>query len=117
MARRVHTLSPRFRIYSEEEIALGPGKVDLLRAIADKGSIQGAARQLHMSYMRAWELVQTMNRCFKKPLVVAARGGARKGGARLTPTGVKMLALYLRLSETTLQTIRPIWKEISKLLR
>ena len=30
--------------------------------------------------MRAWKLIQTMNRCFRKPLVSALRGGQRKRG-------------------------------------
>lgn len=60
-----------------EDIAIGPGKADLLSAIAETGSIAAAGRRLDMSYRRAWLLVETMNRCFRAPLVEAAKGGAR----------------------------------------
>jgi molybdate transport system regulatory protein len=64
---------PRIRVVSGRDIALGPGKVELLEHIARTGSLRKAAAAMDMSYMRAWTLVKTMNRCFKKPVVVAAR--------------------------------------------
>jgi molybdate transport system regulatory protein len=86
-----------FRIYLGEEIALGPGKAELLRYIAETGSISESAKRMEMSYNRAWLLVRTMNRCFKQPLVSATRGGDKHGGAALTPKGKQVLALYGRL--------------------
>lgn len=80
-----------------EEIAMGPGKAELLEAIAEAGSISGAARKMGMSYRRAWLLVDTMNRCFKSPLVSSAAGGNQGGGASLTPLGEEVLALYQQL--------------------
>ena len=56
---------PRIRVMLGKEIALGPGKIDLLDAIERAGSISGAARDLGLSYKRAWDLVDMMNRCFK----------------------------------------------------
>jgi molybdate transport system regulatory protein len=79
---------------SGEDIALGPGKVQLLQAIADTGSISAAARTMHMSYRRAWMLVETMNRCFRTPLVSTATGGRSGGGAGLTAAGEKALHAY-----------------------
>jgi len=69
-----------FRIYLGDEIALGPGKADLLHHISETGSISEAARRMDMSYNRAWLLVRTMNRSFKEPLVLASRGGDSRGG-------------------------------------
>ena len=86
-----------FRIYFGDEIALGPGKVELLHHISETGSISEAARRMDMSYNRAWLLVRTMNRCFKQPLVLASRGGDSHGGAALTKTGRQVLALYQKL--------------------
>ena len=86
-----------FRIYFGEEIALGPGKVELLRHISKTGSISEAAHRMDMSYNRAWLLVRTMNRCFKEPLVLASRGGDSRGGAEVTKAGRQVLALYKRL--------------------
>ncbi len=80
-----------------EDIAIGPGKADLLAAIAETGSIAAAGRRLDMSYRRAWLLVETMNRCFRSPLVEAAKGGARGGGARLSPLGAEVLERYRRM--------------------
>jgi molybdate transport system regulatory protein len=87
----------RLRISKGEDIAIGPGKVDLLEAIAATGSITAAAKQLGMSYRRAWMLVDTMNRCFTNPVVEAEAGGRRGGGTRLTQTGASVLRLYRRI--------------------
>jgi molybdate transport system regulatory protein len=90
-------LDLRLRLYLGDEIALGPGKADLLEAIQAAGSIAAAGRAMGMSYRRAWLLVDTMNRCFKGPLVATERGGAGRGGAVLTPLGVEILARYRAL--------------------
>ncbi|MGC1818017.1 MAG: LysR family transcriptional regulator, partial [Casimicrobiaceae bacterium] len=74
-----HQVQFRLRIISGDNIALGPGKVDLLEAIGATGSISAAAKALGMSYRRAWLLVDTMNRCFAQPVVAAETGGARGG--------------------------------------
>ncbi len=84
----------RLRISTGDDIAVGPGKVDLLEAIADSGSITAAARALGMSYRRAWLLVDTMNRCFREPVVTAEAGGAQGGGTALTPLGKAVVAHY-----------------------
>lgn len=88
----------RLRILHGEDIAMGPGKADLLEAIHRTGSIAAAGRELAMSYRRAWLLVDAMNRCFREPLVVAAKGGVQGGGARLTELGVEVLARYRHLA-------------------
>ena len=74
--------------------ALGPGKVDLLEAVGRIGSISGAARELDMSYRRAWLLIDTMNRCFKEDLVVTVTGGKGGGGAEVTPLAHEIIARY-----------------------
>jgi molybdate transport system regulatory protein len=73
---------------------LGPGKADLLEAIGRTGSISAAGRAMTMSYRRAWLLVDDLNRMFKQPLVEAQPGGAKGGGARLTPLGIEVIAHY-----------------------
>ena len=79
---------------SDDLIALGPGKVDLLESIDKAGSISEAARQGHISYRRAWDMVDAMNQCFKKPLVESVTGGKGGGGAALTPLGKKVIEIY-----------------------
>jgi molybdate transport system regulatory protein len=76
------------------EIAIGPGKADLLRSIDATGSISASARAVGMSYRRAWLLVDTMNRCFREPVVSSATGGTGGGGARLTPFGLRVLRRF-----------------------
>jgi molybdate transport system regulatory protein len=87
-------LKLRARIYCGDEIAMGPGKADLLEAIGREGSISGAGRALGMSYRRAWLLVDAMNRCWAPPLVETVAGGGRERGARLTEAGRLVLERY-----------------------
>ena len=91
----------RLRILLGRDIAIGPGKADLLEGIRDTGSISAAGRRLGMSYKRAWLLVETMNRCFSRPMVEALKGGKAGGGARLTPLGEDVLARYRRMQRAT----------------
>ena len=110
-------LRPRIRVECGENIALGPGKVDLLALVAQTGSIREAAERMHMSYMRAWTLIRTMNACFKAPLVEAVRGGKAGGGARLSATGRKALALYQQMEATCLSATKASWQELKALLK
>lgn len=84
----------RLELLCASEIAIGPGKADLLEAIAECGSISAAGRKLGFSYRRTWLLIDTMNRCWREPLVATVHGGARGGGARLTPLGERVAARY-----------------------
>ncbi len=104
----------RLRLMAGEDIAIGPGKADLLEAIAATGSISAAGRRLAMSYRRAWLLVETMNRCFRSPVVEAAKGGSRGGGASLTPLGAEVLARYRRMEA---KAERAIAAEVARLGR
>jgi molybdate transport system regulatory protein len=97
----------RLRIVLEPDIAIGPGKADLLEGIRQTGSIAGAGRAMGMSYKRAWYLVETMNRCFKSPLVEASKGGRAGGGARLTQLGQEVLERYRRMEMLTAEVIEP----------
>lgn len=88
-------LKLKAQLFCGEEIAMGPGKADILEAIGRQGSIAAAGRSLGMSYRRAWLLVDSMNRSFIEPLVEATPG-ARKG-ARLTTCGERVLAAFRRI--------------------
>lgn len=89
--------SLKLRIMSGDDLAMGPGKAELLEEIQKTGSIAAAGRAMGMSYKRAWDLVEVMNKCFSKPLVEKSKGGASKGGATLTPLGLKVLDHYRSL--------------------
>ena len=90
------------QLLSGTDIAIGPGKADLLEAIAETGSISAAARKLGMSYRRGWLLVDVMNRCWSAPLVDTVVGGRK--GAALSDLGREVLADYRSL-EAAMQRI------------
>lgn len=115
MTIRNRKTGPRLRIVLEPEIALGPGKADLLQGIDATGSISAAGRSLGMSYRRAWKLVEIMNQDFGTPLVATAKGGRSHGGAELTPTGRKVLSLYRRMEARTDEAIRGEMRALRRL--
>ena len=90
-------LKVKAQLLATDEIAFGPGKADLLDAIEKTGSISAAAREMGLSYRRAWLMVDTMNRMFRAPLVETGRGGNARGGATLTPLGRKVRTRYRAL--------------------
>lgn len=73
---------------------MGPGKVQLLEAIEQEGSIAAGGRTMHMSYRRAWLLVSEMNQMFGASVVDTLHGGSRGGGARLTALGRNVVAHF-----------------------
>lgn len=89
----------KIRISHGAHVALGPGKIDLLQHIAQHGSISAAAKQMRMSYRRAWELVDVMNRSFDQPLVVSTAGGSHGGGAQVTAFGHALIMAYQQILE------------------
>lgn len=98
---------PRVRFITPDQvIALGPGKAALLAAIRDQGSISAAAKQLGMSYRRAWMLADSMNQCFRQPLIVTAKGGAHGGGAVLSALGAQVLGDYRAMERAMLNAAR-----------
>jgi molybdate transport system regulatory protein len=114
---RSFSLSPRLRIQRGKEVPLGPGKAELLALVAETSSITKAAQQMGMSYMRAWTLIQTMNKCFKEPLIVTSRGGDKGGGAQLTATGRRALSLYQKMNEDCERACAESWSDLQTLLR
>jgi molybdate transport system regulatory protein len=90
------------RIDLGPDAAIGPGKIRLLEAVRDEGSISAAGRSLGMSYRRAWLLIDSMNRCFRRPVVTARPGGENGGGASVTPFGATLIENY-RAIETKSQ--------------
>lgn len=113
MAERI---KPRLRILLGADIAIGPGKADLLDAVARGGSISAAARDMGMSYRRAWLLVDTMNRSFRAPLVEASKGGAGGGGARITELGLEVLARYRAMELKAAASVAAEMREFTRLL-
>jgi molybdate transport system regulatory protein len=88
----------RPRIYLGPELIVGPGKIELLKAVQETGSISAAARQMNMNYKRAWYLLDTLNKGFHQPVIQAATGGRGGGGAQLTPLGEQLIAYYTAIA-------------------
>ena len=82
------------RVDLSDHQAIGPGKIRLLELVGESGSISAAGRAMKMSYRRAWVLVDSLNRCFRGPVVETQLGGTRGGGAVLTELGHDVIARY-----------------------
>ena len=80
---------------------IGPGKIALLEEIARHGSISAAGRALRMSYRRAWELVEDLNRHLGTAAVFAVTGGSGGGGTRLTEAGEALITAYRAIETAT----------------
>ena len=98
--------TPTLKILLGAALALGPGKVALLEVVDRTGSITGAAREMGMSYRRAWKLIDAMNGDFKSPLVTKNAGGAGGGGARVTDAGFDALKRYRSMEDKAGQAVR-----------
>jgi molybdate transport system regulatory protein len=104
----------RMRIRNGDAVALGPGKVDLLEAVREYGSISAAARSLDMSYRRAWLLIDELNRSLRSPATHSEQGGQSGGGCTLTPVGETIIRLYRDVEE---EAKRSCAKQITELMR
>jgi molybdate transport system regulatory protein len=87
----------RIRVTRGEEIAVGPGKIALLEAIRDQGSITMAAKSIGMSYRRAWLLLDELNHALRKPATASAQGGPHGGGSVVTSEGEALIHAYREL--------------------
>ncbi|MCZ8131259.1 MAG: LysR family transcriptional regulator [Steroidobacteraceae bacterium] len=88
------TVHVRLRIDLGPACSIGPGKVALLEAVDRGGSLSGAARDLGMSYRRAWLLLEEANASFDEPLTRSSVGGAGGGGVELTEFGRALVTTY-----------------------
>jgi molybdate transport system regulatory protein len=105
MGRRLNIPASRdkailsLRIDFAEGRRLGPGKVLLLEAVDEHGSISAAGRAIGMSYKRAWDLIDEMNQIFAGPVVDSKSGGKQGGGATLTELGNRVVTTYRKMEE------------------
>ncbi|OZI60435.1 winged helix-turn-helix domain-containing protein [Bordetella genomosp. 11] len=107
----------RLRIRKGDLVAIGPGKVALLEAIAEQGSISAAARSLGMSYRRAWLLVDELNRALAEPATESGPGGASGGGSTLTPVGERIVALYRGIETRAYDACTEQIRELASLMK
>lgn len=105
------------RVMRGRRPAIGPGKAELVERIAETGSISAAARAMGMSYRRAWQLVEAMNRACREAVVITAVGGKRGGGAEVTPFGRRLVALFRALERKASSAIAADLKRFDSYLR
>lgn len=109
-------LKLRMRVTVGELIAIGPGKIALLEALDQTGSITAAAKALGMSYRRAWLLIDETNKSLRTPAVATAAGGAQGGGSVLTESGRALVALYRQIELTALEACKTDIRKLMKML-
>ncbi|MDP9065451.1 MAG: LysR family transcriptional regulator [Pseudomonadota bacterium] len=107
----------RFRIDFGVDEAVGPGKIALLEHISTSGSLSQAARDLKMSYARAWKLLESLNVCFVKPVAVMSTGGRGGGGAALTAFGGTLIKTYRAFEKATQASAARHFQPIATLAR
>jgi molybdate transport system regulatory protein len=105
------------RIDFENGFRLGPGKIALLERVRKFGSIAAAGRDMDMSYRRAWELVEALNRQFARPIVILKSGGRKGGGASVTEQGQQLIALYKAVGRAAKLAGQSHVKTINRLAR
>lgn len=110
-----HRLSIRIDLAGGARI--GPGKIALLEEIARSGSISAAGRAMKMSYRRAWELVEDLNRNLGEPVVETAAGGSGGGGTRLTPGGLRLVQQYRAMEQAATATAQDYLDALGSLAR
>lgn len=112
---RPEVIRPRVRL--GDSVMIGPGKIELLRAVAEQGSISGAARALGMGYKRAWSLLDELQRAIPTPIIETAAGGSKGGGATVTAAGLALLEHYDELNRACREAATPALTKLSRLLR
>ena len=110
-------LKLRMRLTVGDVIAVGPGKIALLEALAATGSITAAAKSLDMSYRRAWLLIDELNNALEEPAVSTSQGGVRGGGSKLTPSGEKLVQLYREIEKKALAHCKGQINQLQQMLR
>jgi molybdate transport system regulatory protein len=97
----------RIRVEFDGKHTIGPGKIQLLEAVGEHGSISAAARSMGMSYRHAWEMLDDLLQCFRDPVIETETGGRAGGGARLTEFGRGLISRYRQMQETAGEALRP----------
>ena len=105
------------RVLRGRRPAIGPGKAELVERIAQTGSISAAARAMGMSYRRAWQLVEGLNKACREPVVLTAVGGKRGGGAAVTPFGMRLIRLFRGMESKASISIAEDLKRFESYLR
>ncbi|MCK5402279.1 MAG: LysR family transcriptional regulator [Flavobacteriaceae bacterium] len=102
-----YKIKSRIWIETDDNVLLGEGRVRLLKAIDETGSLSKAAKALKISYKKAWSLIDSVNKSAKKPITITSIGGKGGGGAKLTPYGKSLIIAFENIN-------KKCWKFLDK---
>ena len=94
-----YKIKSRIWIETNNNVLLGEGRIRLLKAIEETGSLSKAAKTMQISYKKAWHLIDTVNKAAKKPVTISSIGGKGGGGAKLTPYGKSLIIAFENINK------------------
>ncbi|MFT7901405.1 molybdenum transporter [Tenacibaculum ascidiaceicola] len=106
----VYKIKSRIWIEVDNTTFLGEGRVRLLKSIKETKSLSKSARELGISYKKAWNLIDSVNKKADKPVVVRISGGSGGGGTTLTEHGFELIEMYDTINTNC-------WKYLDKQLK
>lgn len=95
----MYQIKSRIWIEGKEGVFLGEGRIQILKAIASEGSVSKAAKSLGMSYKKAWNLVDSINKNASTPVIKTNTGGSGGGGTEITEYGLKMILAFENINK------------------
>lgn len=107
----------RPRLFLGEKLLVGPGKIDLLRAVDQHSSISAAARASSMTYKRAWLLLDELRQACGAAVIDSSAGGSGGGGATVTPLGHALLEQYDAIEAACQAASAPHLRRLGRLLK
>lgn len=110
-----YKIKSRIWIESDNNVLLGEGRVHLLKAIQETGSLSKAAKSLSISYKKAWQLLDSVNKSAKKPVTINSIGGKGGGGAELTEYGKSLVVAFDEINRNCWQFLDQQLEKIKNL--
>lgn len=92
---------------------LGNGRVKLLESILEYGSINKAAKELKLSYKKAWHQINALNDACNEPVVVRTSGGSGGGGTQVTPKGQELIRIFRKAQQETDEHFEQLTQKLS----
>lgn len=105
-------IKSRIWIEKQGNIFLGYGRIELLKKVDEEKSINAAAKELNMSYKKAWRLINDMNEASEKPIIIKNIGGKDGGGTILTPYGKSLITQFETLNKNCIDFLNSEFKKI-----
>ena len=79
---------------ADEALLFSKGKIDILELIDKHGSISKAAKEMGMSYKKAWRHIALLQEHLEDEILMTRKGAGEQGGTRLTPIAREFIENY-----------------------